>query len=38
MRWLPDDAQTMRHGLLGCSVDCHEQITDHLMVEYLSRK
>ena len=35
---VPDDAQTMRHGLLGCSVDCHDQTTDHSMVEYLSRE
>ena len=34
---VPDDALTMQHGLLGCSVDCdQDQITDHPMVEYLS--
>ena len=35
---VPDDALTMQHGLLGCSVYCHDQTTDHPMVEYLSRE
>ena len=33
---VPDDALTMQHGLLGCSVDCLDRTTDHPMVEYLS--
>ena len=35
---VPDNAQTMRHGLLGCSVDCYGKTTDHPMVDYLSRE
>ena len=35
---VPDDAQTLRYGLLGCSVVCHNQTTDHPMVGYLSRE
>ena len=34
---VPDNAQTMRHGLLGCSVVCFDKTTENPMVEYLSR-
>ena len=35
---VPDDEQKMRHGLLGCSIQCENRTTDHSMVEYLSNK
>ena len=33
---VPDDAQMLRHNLLGCSVECYHRTTDHAMVEYLA--
>ena len=33
---VPDDEQMRRHGLLGCSVACHDRTTDHAMAEFLA--
>ena len=33
---VPDDEQMRRHGLLGCSVECHDRTTDHAMAEFLA--
>ena len=33
---VPDDQQMRRHGLLGCSVECRDQTTEHPMAEHLA--
>ena len=33
---VPDNEQMRRHGLLGCSVLCHDRTTDHAMAEFLA--
>ena len=35
---VPNDQLMRRHGLLGCSVDCHGRTTEHPMAEYLARE
>ena len=33
---VPDDQSMRKHGLLGCSVECHDRTTEHPMAEYLA--